>query len=697
MTTASQLRVSLESMARGMLIGHQLGQWSERRWWNFGADGKVETVVGPTELLTREWLEPSLADPATITTPGWGPTGYGDLIPHILVLGKEYERNGRPLSPEQFRDFLLREKNWLRPQAVGRTCIELMSEGINPRVAGLFAPSVLPGCWIAWPIGCVHAGFPDRAYEDAVLLGRAQGGGDAVTLTGTLSAIVSGALVPGASWENVWEDAIAAAEKRDAEISGLLGEAHAVGAATENTYEVAASLKDAAFVEKVSRFPLDWLTDFYLAVALTAHAAVHRPPIEDLTAATLAGCDSRFGAMIVLSVAGALGSFGAIPEIWRTLTEDIHRNDLDRWVEGCEAFAVRNLRREAEISRRISPVLQGSVSDTAFYDKVLATFLAGAIGNVMGSPVEDRDYPWIVENHGIVNSLMNPGRLETEDDAAMTQLWAETYVLLGGRMRLEDLADTFRKKLKRSGYYYDGQHGYDLLMGEKIPPHACGHWNIVTGSSMMGCHPCGIYHAGDPSSAAADARELAYLWQRGFDVHGAAIMCAAVAEAISPGATVESVLDAALKAAPAEPQAYFSSPGGRNAGEHLSRALRVVEGFTDVLEVRSTLYRHFLEYNGQDPWEVVTFTLCIFKVADGDVLQCMIGGANIGRDSDTIASLSAVLGACLHGTAGIPEKFLSLFSEENMKEYKYLSRELVRLVKMRCLRSADVAEVLCSS
>jgi len=136
----------METAAFGMLLGHQMGQWSERKWWNFSQGGQSDNALSAENLLNPEWMRPVLQKTPTITTPGWGPTGYGDLVPYICALGMEYTRQGGPLSPELFRDFLLREREWLRPQAVGRTCIELMAEGMNPRIAGLYAPSVLSGC-----------------------------------------------------------------------------------------------------------------------------------------------------------------------------------------------------------------------------------------------------------------------------------------------------------------------------------------------------------------------------------------------------------------------------------------------------------------------------------------------------------------------------------------------------------------------
>lgn len=48
----------------------------------------------------------------------------------------------------------------------------------------------------------------------------------------------------------------------------------------------------------------------------------------------------------------------------------------------------------------------------------------------------------------------------------------------------------------------------------------------------MGCDGVGMYHVGDPFTAGRDGLELAYQYQRGFDVHAAAMLCAATAQAL---------------------------------------------------------------------------------------------------------------------------------------------------------------------
>jgi ADP-ribosylglycohydrolase len=118
-----------------------------------------------------------------------------------------------------------------------------------------------------------------------------------------------------------------------------------------------------------------------------------------------------------------------------------------------------------------------------------------------------------------------------------------------------------------------------------------------------------------------------------------------------------------------------------------------VEGCTDVLAARPILYEKFLEYNGQDPWEVVTLTLAIFKVSRGDIRQCMIGGTNIGRDSDTISSQAALLAAGISGSAAIPADLLAFLPQKAVDSYRARSDAMLELICEKSVRSLELASI----
>jgi len=678
----------------GLAFGHQVGQWSERRWWGHVLEGKSVTERDVTEgfLLDETNMRALIEEPPFISTPGWGPTGFEDNIPHILGLIGEYKKQGK-MNPELFRDYLLASRDWLMPQGVGRSCLELMAEGMNPRIAGLYAASIASGCWVSFPAAFYNAGNPDDAYEEAVSLCRTLNGGDIVELSGAWSAALSVAVMPGSDWAKARAALTGKLQKRNPKAYALMVESLYIGQTASDEAGLIKSLRDESYTKRVSKYAVDWMQSCYAAAAVLEYAFKNGLDWVSLVRAGLTAPDSRFCAMLFCGVYAAIK--GVIwPELWKLSMDKIHAAKRAEAVESvCEA-AESKIRGELAVAREAGALAgEGGCMDSALYDRMLAGMLSGAMANAMGSYVEDRDYDWIVENHGVVDRIMDTRRFDSEDDAAMAIMWAETLIDCGGRIYPEDLADTFRKKMNPRNFYYDTTHGYDVMTGG-LPPHACGHWNVVTGSALMGCNVIGMYHACDAGHAYNDGMELSYHYQRGFDVHAAGILCAATSEALRDGSTIDSVVEAAINAAPAALQHCFDAPVRRDARALLRKMIRDVSGHTDVLAARQSIYESYRAYNGQDPWEVIAYTLAVFKVANGDVWQAALGGTNIGRDSDTIACQAALLTACMKGMDGVPEAILGAFDERTIERYRGICEGVAALVAEKCRKAAATAEAL---
>ena len=63
---------AIDGMIYGIELGHQMGQWSERRWW--GQCLENERIINDEVLLCGEdQLNVLINNPPAITTPGWGP------------------------------------------------------------------------------------------------------------------------------------------------------------------------------------------------------------------------------------------------------------------------------------------------------------------------------------------------------------------------------------------------------------------------------------------------------------------------------------------------------------------------------------------------------------------------------------------------------------------------------------------------
>jgi ADP-ribosylglycohydrolase len=230
-------------------------------------------------------------------------------------------------------------------------------------------------------------------------------------------------------------------------------------------------------------------------------------------------------------------------------------------------------------------------------------------------------------------------------------------------------------------HFFPGCMGnaYDLIARQGWDARITGHWMQVTGSTVMCMEPVGIYHMADPEYAAIDALAVSYMYQRGLDALAASMMAATVAEAFRPAATVQSVCQAALSAAPDEPFRTFDRRNFRSPRHYIATCLDIAGKHSNVLRARKDLYDRCLLYHHIDPLELWGLSLAMFQIAEGDVRQAAIGGTNIGRDSDTIAGRAAMLSGTLRGAGNVPPEWVAMFSPVSLDRINRNAQKLADL------------------
>jgi len=304
------------------------------------------------------------------------------------------------------------------------------------------------------------------------------------------------------------------------------------------------------------------------------------------------------------------------------------------------------------------------MSNSMLYKKVYGCLAAGAIGDQLGRPAEGWHYKDIDAKKG---RLTDPWEASDRtaggdrnfeigtDDTALSHILCHCYMEKGGRVTVEDYAKKWLEEMQPR-FFFCMRNTYELLkMG--YSPRLTGALNIVTGSGLMAINPVGIYNACDPDAASADALEIASMYQRDLDMFIPGVIAAAIAEALRPGATVDSVIETAIRLAPDQPMTTFDERRFNNLKDTLVRAVEIGGKAADVFAAREGLYAEMLQYAAIDPQEVFALTFGVFKASRGDTEQAMLGGANIGRDSDTISSLNGQLTGALNGVESIPKRW----------------------------------------
>jgi ADP-ribosylglycohydrolase len=314
------------------------------------------------------------------------------------------------------------------------------------------------------------------------------------------------------------------------------------------------------------------------------------------------------------------------------------------------------------------------------YNKILGCILAGAIGNAMGSPMEAKLYPEIdaLYPNG-VTTILEPWRLESEDDNQVAMMLYEAYISRNGLPATAyDYGEKWKELIDKDKYFYCLRNTYELLnMG--MDARTCGHWNLVTGSSVMCMEPVGVYHAGDVKNAYIDGTAMSFLNQRGLDVTAAAILAASVARAMQKDATAESVVQAALDAAPKDKMITFDKRKIDTPYDFISRCAEIASRYDDVFAVRKELYEN-LYYNMIDPLELLGFSYAMLLISKGDVKTAAIGGTNIGRDSDTIAGRAAMLAGTISGYQNIPVEWVEMVNKNSLDKIKANARKITDLI-----------------
>ena len=315
--------------------------------------------------------------------------------------------------------------------------------------------------------------------------------------------------------------------------------------------------------------------------------------------------------------------------------------------------------------------------------------LAGAaVGDALGGATEGWESSEIHEHYGgwvegVVQSMRHrlgvvkpfspfwKGDGHVTDDTLMTRVLVRAYAAKRDHLGAHDLEElvvpmlvdepTWIPELDREDLLY-----HRLFLAEKwlvlklryghADPRDAGVGNIVNCGAAMYIAPVGIANAGDPDAAYLEAVDLTSAHQSSYGREAAAVLAAAVAEALRPGATPESVVstavrlakDATCSAIEAVAEVAASLDGWREGG--LADLRAAFAPFDSVGEHYAAPAQNARIPSRLHSIEEVPVALGLLLATGGDYTETMLGGVNYGRDSDSIASM----GGALAGALGSP-------------------------------------------
>ena len=235
-------------------------------------------------------------------------------------------------------------------------------------------------------------------------------------------------------------------------------------------------------------------------------------------------------------------------------------------------------------------------------DKAVGCLVGAGVGDALGGATEGWTPEQIQERWGgHVTGIVAPyyedwrdarpiapyhkGDGHVTDDTLMTQALVDVYAKRGDHLDAYAVAEDLVPLLIRTSVWVPEMETDALLLhrvflAEKwlvarlhyghVDPREAGVGNIVNCGAAMYVAPVGIVNAGDPEGAYAEAIDLAAPHQSSYGREAAGVFAAAVAAAMSPGATVEDVCAATLA---------LAHDGTRAAIEAVLGAARGVTGW----------------------------------------------------------------------------------------------------------------------
>jgi ADP-ribosylglycohydrolase len=198
-------------------------------------------------------------------------------------------------------------------------------------------------------------------------------------------------------------------------------------------------------------------------------------------------------------------------------------------------------------------------------------------------------------------------------------------------------------------------------------PREAGVGNICNCGAAMYMAPVGIANAGDPMGAYQEGVEVAGAHQHSYGREAAAVFAAAVAAAMTPGASVDDVVAACLS---------LARDGTRAAIEAVVEA---AQRFRDWREAIGPLREAVSPFDtvGEDyrspglgarrpsrlhSIEELPIALGLLVLASGSYVDAVVGATNYGRDADSTATMAGAIAGALGGRSAIPSQWASAVS-----------------------------------
>jgi ADP-ribosylglycohydrolase len=211
--------------------------------------------------------------------------------------------------------------------------------------------------------------------------------------------------------------------------------------------------------------------------------------------------------------------------------------------------------------------------------------------------------------------------------------------------------------------------------------------------------PVGIVNAGDPAAAYTEAIDVVAPHQSSYGREAAGVFAAAVATAMTPGASATDVLDSCLRLAHDGTRAAVEAVA-EEAGKHQDwqTALTALRHSVAPFDTVGPHYRE-PAMDARRPSrtksiEELPIALGLVLACNGEYEQTVLGAVNYGRDADSIATMAGAVCGALGGASSVPAEWHRQVVEASRTELEPSGRTMAEVTATVIARDAERAQVV---
>ena len=291
-------------------------------------------------------------------------------------------------------------------------------------------------------------------------------------------------------------------------------------------------------------------------------------------------------------------------------------------------------------------------------ERARGAFIGLAVGDALGSPTEGKTPEEIFARWGRVTDFLTEDQ-SGSDDTEYALFSAKLLLQKKRELTSTDVAQAWRKDIVKTDNAYKGAGFSEIiaihnLLNGLTAPDSGKHLHSWSDGLAMRVVPFGIASAGDPEFAAYLAKIDGEVSHSGEGIYSGQSVAAAISVAMT-GASLENIIDAALKVIPQNSWTYNSIKHAVQIGFESD------DVWSSLNKLHSAIACSYYFWTDVAP-EAVGLAFGILKAANLNFEDSVLGAVNIGRDTDTIAAISGAICGAFQGFNIIPAQWINRIS-----------------------------------